>query len=85
MSEVDYICAETFYENQEQLFPKPVAADIDEAYEFLKECMAEVFEDKTELAEFMKDEGVDVSGYDDVSDALEVFELPDGRYLYVEA
>ena len=33
----------------------------------------------------MKDEGIDISDYEDVSDALEVFALPDGRYLYVEA
>ena len=71
MSEIDNICAEVFYENQEQLFPKQVVADIDEAIDFLEECM--------------KDEGIDISDYEDVSDALEVFALPDGRYLYVEA
>ncbi len=85
MSEIDSICAEAFYENQEQLFPKPVAASIDEAQKFLVDCMAEVFDDKAELLEFMKDEGVDITEYDDVSEALEVFLLPDGRYLYVEA
>lgn len=36
MSEIDNICAEVFYENQEQLFPKQVVADIDEAIDFLR-------------------------------------------------
>lgn len=85
MSEIDNICAEVFYENQEQLFPKQVVADIDEAIDFLEECMAQVFDDKKELLEYMKDEGIDISDYEDVSDALEVFALPYGRYLYVEA
>ena len=85
MSEIDSICAEVFYENQEQLFPKPVVTSIDEAQDFLADSMAQVFDDKAELLEFMKDEGVDITEYDDVSEALEVFALPDGRYLYVEA
>lgn len=85
MSEIDSICAEVFYENQDQLFPKPVVTSIDEAQDFLADSMAQVFDNKAELLEFMKDEGVDISEYADVSEALEVFVLPDGRYLYVEA
>lgn len=85
MSEIDEMCAEVFYERQEQLFPEPVAMSVDEAMEFLDDCMAMVFDDKKELCQYMKEEGIDTSDYDDVTEALEVFELPDGRFLYVEA
>lgn len=85
MNELDMICAETFYENQDQLFDEPVADSIEDAMDFLIDCMAEVFDDKKSLLEYMKDEGVDLSDYEDATDALEVFELPDGRFLYVEA
>ncbi len=85
MSNIDEMCAEVFYERQEQLFTKPVVQSADEAEEFLCDCMAMVFDSKDELCEFMKDEGIDTSDYEDVTEALEVFELPDGRFLYVEA
>lgn len=85
MSGIDGVCARFFYENQERLFPKRVAADPDEARDFLEECMAQVFDSREELADYMEDEGIDTSDYDDVTEALEVFLLPDGRYLYVEA
>lgn len=81
--ELDNICAKYFFENQSRLFKKPVAESVDEALEFLEDCMASVFKNKKELEAFLKDEGVDVEG--DVTDELEVFELPDGRFLYVEA
>lgn len=85
MSNIDDICAEVFYENQEQLFPKTVVESMDEAYEFLCDCMAVVCDNEKELIQYMEDEGVDISDYDNVTDALEVFALPDGRFLYVEA
>ena len=85
MRELDLNIAEFFYNNQEQLFDEPVAMDAEEALEFLEDCMAQVFDNKAELEEFIKDEGLDFSEYDDVTDALEVFELSDGGYLYVEA
>lgn len=85
MSNIDDICAEVFYENQEQLFPKAVALSMDEAYDFLNDCMAVVLDDEKELRQYMEDEGIDISDYDDITDALEVFALPDGRFLYVEA
>lgn len=85
MSELDMECAKVFLDNQEQLFDEPVALDIDEAMEFLEDCMAVVLEDEDELLQYLKDEGVDISDYDDIKDALEVFALGDGRFLYVEA
>lgn len=81
--ELDNICAKIFLKEQGKLFPHPVANTLEEAMEFLEDCMAQVFETKAELRNFMEDEGIDIEG--DVTEELEVFELPDGRYLYVEA
>ncbi len=85
MSELDNVCAEVFFKKQDRLFPKPVAESVDEALEFLEDCFASVFDSKEELQEYMEEEGIDCGEYDDISEALEVFMLPDGRYLYVEA
>lgn len=85
MDGIDSVCVKFFYENQERLFPEKVAENIREAEEFLDECMASVFDSRKELEDYMKDEGIDTSDYEDVTEALEVFALPDGRYLYVEA
>ncbi|MGN0370169.1 MAG: glyoxalase [Butyrivibrio sp.] len=83
--ELDTICAEVFLKNQDRLFPKPVAENVEEAFEFLQDCFACVFANTDELKEFMEEEGIDITEYDDITEALEVFALPDGRYLYVEA
>lgn len=85
MDGIDSVCVKFFYENQERLFPEKVAENIREAEEFLDECMVSVFDSRKELEDYMKDEGIDTSDYEDVTEALEVFALPDGRYLYVEA
>lgn len=81
--EPDRMCAEVFLKSQCKLLPKPVAGTIDEALAFLEDCMACVFANKAELLSYIEAEGIDIEG--DVCDALEVFKLPDGRYLYVEA
>lgn len=85
MGNIDGVCVKFFYENQERLFPEPVAENVSEAREFLEDCMAVVFDSRRELEDYMRDEGVDTSDCGDVTEALEVFTLPDGRYLYVEA
>lgn len=76
-----------FLKKQEKLFDVPVAENIEEAMEFLEDCMAMVFDDLKELKAYWKEEGVDVleMGDDEILDALEVFEMPDGRILLVEA
>lgn len=81
--ELDNICGKVFLTEQGKLFPKPVAETLEEAMDFLEDCMAQVFSDKEELEAYMKEEGIDIDG--DVTKELEVFELPDGRFLYVEA
>ncbi len=85
MSNLDEMCAKVFLEKQEQLFPKPVAETMDEAMEFLEDCFAQVFDSKDELIEYLEDEGIDYQDEEDITEALEVFTLPDGRLLYVEA
>ena len=80
------ICAEYFLEHQNQLFDEPVAENMEEACEFLDECMAQVFNDIHEVKDYFEDAGMDVDGMDDdeIRGQMEVFSLPVGRYLIVE-
>ena len=81
--EFDKEVLEVFLENQSQLFSEEVADSLETAEEFLEDCMATVFPDKKALLKYIDEEGIDVEG--DITEELEVFALPDGRYLYVEA
>ena len=85
MQELDMMCAEVFFKEQGKLIPKPVVESVEEAMEFLEEVYACVFNTKEELLEYMDEEGVDYEDGDNITDELEVFVLPDGRLLYVEA
>lgn len=85
MNEIDKICAEVFLKEQGKLFDEPVADNIEEAMEFLNDCFAQVFESEKELRAYWREEGLDDEDMEDAAQALEVFVLPDGRYLYVEA
>ena len=75
-----------FLENQLQLFPDPVAENVDEAEEFLEDCFAVVCQNLKEVKDYFEEAGLDVSGMSDeeIVDASEVFALPDGRFLIVE-
>ncbi|MBR1770952.1 MAG: glyoxalase [Lachnospiraceae bacterium] len=86
MREFDDAVLECFLENQEQLFPEPVAETLDEADEFLQDCMAVVVDSVSEIIEYFDEEGIDMEGADDeeILDADEVFDVGDGRYLIVE-
>lgn len=79
-------CINTFLENQDQLFPQPVAESYEEAEAFLEDCMAAVVDSITEVREYLEDMGADVDGMSDeeLEEASEVFTLPDGKYLIVE-
>ena len=81
----DEVCLKTFLEHQEQLFDEPVAETLEEADYFLEDCMAMVFHTFKELKRYFK-ENMDASGMSDeeIREASEVFELPDGRFLVVE-
>ena len=76
-----------FLDNQSQLFPDPVADNLDEARDFLEENMAVVVDSVDEVLEYFEDEGIDIDGADDeeILEADEVFDIGDGRYLIVEA
>ncbi len=83
----DTMCVNIFLEQQERLFPEPVARTPEEAEAFLEDCMAVVCNNIREVREYFEDEGADIGGMSDeeLEDAQEVFALPDGRYLVVEA
>lgn len=75
-----------FLDKQLQLYPEPVAETLEEAEEFLEECMAVVVNSVKEVWEFFEEEGVDLEGADEngILEADEVFAVGDGRYLIVE-
>lgn len=75
-----------FIDKQEQLFPERVAETLEEAEDFLEECLAVVVDSVREVWEYFDEEGVDMEGADEdeILSAAEVFEVGDGRYLIVE-
>ena len=76
-----------FLENQMQLFKENVAESPEEAEEFLEDCMAVVCKNIKEVRAYFEDEGADINGMSnaELAEAEEVFAIPDGRYLIVEA
>lgn len=87
MHQFDEEVLECFLENQEQLFPDKVAETMEEAEDFLEECMAVVVDSVEEVVAFFEEEGIDMEGAvgDEILEADEVFDIGDGRYLIVEA
>ena len=85
MYEYDEEVLEYFLENQEQLFSEPVAETLEEAEDFLSDCMAVVCKNLREVRDYFE-EIADVTGMSDeeLLEAEEVFELPSGRFLVVE-
>ena len=77
---------EVFLEKQEQLFSEPVAETLEEAEEFLEDCMAVVCKNLREVKEYFDEAGTDILGMSDeeLLEQSEVFELPSGRFLIVE-
>ena len=69
------------------MFDEPVAETLEEAEAFLEDCMAAVVDSMEEVREYFDESGEDVDGMseEELEDASEVFALPDGRYLVVEA
>lgn len=86
MREFDDDVLECFLENQLQLFPQKVAETLEEAEDFLEECMAVVVESVDEVIEFFEEEGIDIEGAseEEILSADEVFDVGDGRFLIVE-
>ena len=80
-------CINRFLKKQGQLFDEPVADDFEEAEAFLEDCMAVEVENIKEVRAYLDEAGADVSGMtdEDLEEACEVFTLPSGGYLIVEA
>ncbi|MCU6763658.1 Uncharacterised protein [uncultured Roseburia sp.] len=87
MYEYDEMCIQVFLEQQLKLFPKKVAKTQEEAEDFLEMCMAVVCKNIKEVREYLEEAGADIAGMtkEDLEEAQEVFALPDGRYLVVDA
>ena len=83
----DEVWLDAFLEQQGKLFKETVAENREEAEAFLEDCMAVVVKNLKEVREYFKEEGADIAGMsrEELADAAEVFALPDGRYLIVEA
>ena len=86
MNEFDEVCLEYFLAYQEQLLPEPVAETMEEAEEFLEDCMAVVCKNIKEVRDYFDEAGSDISGMsdDELMDQSEVFAIADGRFLVVE-
>lgn len=86
MHEFDDVVLQCFLDNQEQLFPEPVADSLEEAEAFLEECMAMVVNSAREVWEYFDEQGIDMEGADEeeILSADEIFDIGDGRYLIVE-
>lgn len=80
-------CINIFLKKQGQLFDEPVAENPEEAEAFLEDCMAVVVDTIAEVREYLEENGMDVDGLSDeeLEEASEVFALPDGQFLIVEA
>ena len=74
--EYDEVCLNYFLEHQSQLFDENVADSLEEAEAFLEDCMAVICDSIKEVSGMSNHE---------IEEAEEVFSLPDGRYLVVEA
>ena len=77
---------EVFLKEQGRLYDEPVAETVEEAEEFLEDCMAVEVKNIKEVRTYLDEAGADVSGMSDeeLEEASEVFALPNGQYLIVE-
>lgn len=87
MTNYDDAVLEAFLKNQSKLYPEEVAATKEEADDFLSEVMAVVVDSAKEVWDYFVEECIDMDGadMDEILEADEVFAIPDGRYLIVEA
>jgi len=87
MYEYSEECLEVFLRKQSQLFDEPVAETLEEAEEFLEDCMAVVVESLKEVQDYFEESGMDITGISlsELEEMAEVFPLEDGTYLIVEA
>lgn len=86
MNEYDDAVLKAFLDQQDKLFPEPVADTMEEAEFFLEDCMATVCKNAKEVLMYFEETGSDISGMskEEILEAEEVFAIGDGRYLIVE-
>ena len=86
MQTYDRETLEFFLKNQTQLFDEEVVSSLEEAEEFLEDCMAVVCKNIKEVRDYFDEAGMDIAGMsnDELLEQSEIFELPDGRFLIVE-
>ena len=77
---------ETFLMHQTQLFDEPVAETIEEADEFLDDCMAVVADSLRDVRDYFEENGMDTAGLtkEELLEQAEIFALSDGKFLIVE-
>ena len=74
MSQYDEMCLQCFLEKQSQLFDETVAQSLEEAEEFLEDCMAVVCDNFKDVRAYFEEEGADVAqmSNEELEEALEV-------------
>ena len=77
---------ECFLKNQNKLFDEAVATNLQEAQEFLDDCMAVELKNIREVREYLEELGMDTNGISnqELEEEAEVFKLPSGKFLIVE-
>ena len=87
MYNYDELCLQYFLEHQSQLLDEKVAENMEEAEVFLEDCMAVVCKNIQQVRAYFEEEGADIAqmSNEELEEASEVFALPDGRFLVVEA
>ena len=78
-------CLTYFLEHQEQLLPERIAETKEEAEEFLEDCMAVVVKNIKEVRKYFEESDISGMSNKELLEASEVFTLPSGRFLIVEA
>ena len=86
MQTYDRETLEFFLKNQTQLFDEEVVSSLEEAEEFLEDCMAVVCKNIKEVRDYFDEAGMDIAGMsnEELLEQSEIFELPNGKFLLVE-
>lgn len=86
MNEYDEGVLRAFLKLQYDIFDEEMAGSLEEAEEFLEDCLAVVCNDLKEVRAYFEEEGTDIYEMDDrqLMESDEVHELPDGRFLILE-
>lgn len=87
MHQFDEECLTTFLKVQDEIYKEKVAETLEEAEEFLEDCMAVVLQSPKEIMEYWDEMGIDISGMtlEEIESSVEVIKLPSGKYLVVES